>query len=79
MSTLINTEELTERDDNGVGGLCFHTIEQDLLPVERRKIRTVVQETVSGQVQLPCPPVYLEITELFVLDMSPLPQEVNES
>jgi hypothetical protein len=42
MSTLINTEELTERDDNGVGGLCFHTIEQDLLPVERRKIRTVV-------------------------------------
>ncbi len=35
-------EKLTERDDDSVGGLCFHTIEQDLLPVEKRKIRSVV-------------------------------------
>ncbi len=41
MNTFINTEELTERDDDSVGGLCFHTIEQDLLPVEKRKIRSV--------------------------------------
>ncbi len=59
-------EKLTERNDDSVGGLCFHTIEQDLLPVERRKIRSVVEEIILGQVQLPLPPAYLEITELFV-------------